>query len=150
MFQEAAEAYRATGLPLGEHYTEYADVLMELLLLPEASERSPPCRGGVLAAGVPLMAAESQLRVAQLAMLAGDSAAAIAASTAAATAFRQQTRATWRARAMLVTAEARLKSGTAKMADLAKARAAAERLESPGHHRRGGAGLPGNRRRPPP
>ncbi len=130
MFREAAEAYRATGLPLGEHYTEYADALMELLLLPEATSAARRAVAEFSAAGVPLMAAESQLRVAQLAMLAGDSAAAIAASTAAAAAFRQQTRATWRARAMLVTAEARLKSGTATMADLAKARAAAERLRA--------------------
>ena len=35
--------------PLGEHYIEYADTLMELRLLPEAAERGPPRRGGVRA-----------------------------------------------------------------------------------------------------
>jgi CHAT domain-containing protein/tetratricopeptide (TPR) repeat protein len=130
MFREAAEAYRATGLPLGEHYTEYADALMELLLLPEAASAARRAVAEFSAAGVPLMAAESQLRVAQLAMLAGDCAEAIATSTAAAAAFRRQARAGWRARALLVTAEARLTSGAATMADLAEVRAAAERLRT--------------------
>ena len=130
LFDEAAEVYRTAGLPLGEHYVDYADVLMELRLLPEAASAARRAVAEFSAAGVSLMTAEARLRVAQLAMLAGHSAEAIAASTAAAAAFRQQTRAAWRARAMLVTAEARLKSGTATMTDLAKARAAAERLRA--------------------
>jgi CHAT domain-containing protein/tetratricopeptide (TPR) repeat protein len=130
LFDEAAEVYRTAGLPLGEHYVDYADVLMELRLLPEAASAARRAVAEFSAAGVSLMTAEAQLRVAQLAMLAGDSAEAIVTSTAAATAFRRQARAAWRARALLVTAEARLKSGTATVSDLAKARAAAERLRT--------------------
>jgi len=126
---EAAErTYRAAGLPLGEHYIEYADVLMELRLLPEAVGAARRAVAEFTAAGVSLMAAEAQLRVAQLAMLAGDNAEALTASAAAAATFRRQTRAAWRARALLVTAEARLKSGTATLADLSQARAAARRF----------------------
>jgi tetratricopeptide (TPR) repeat protein len=128
LFEEAAQAYRAAGLPLGEHYVDYADTLMELRLLPEAASAARHGVAEFSAAGVSLMAAEAQLRVAQLAMLTGDYAEAVAASTAAAATFRWQTRATWRARALLVTAEARLKSGTATLADLSEARAAANRL----------------------
>jgi tetratricopeptide (TPR) repeat protein len=132
MFQEAEQVYRSAGLPLGEHYVEYADALMELRLLPEAADAARRAVREFSAAGVPLMAAEAQLRVAQLAMLAGDCSEAITASAAAAAAFRRQTRAAWRARTLLVTAEARLISGTATPADLARARAAAQRLAALG------------------
>jgi CHAT domain-containing protein/tetratricopeptide (TPR) repeat protein len=132
LLADAEQVYRAAGLPLGEHYVEYADALMELRLLPEAAEAARRAVREFSAAGVPLMAAEAQLRVAQLAMLAGDCAEAVAASTAAAAAFRRQTRAAWRARTLLVTAEARLKSGSATPADLAQARAAAQRLGTMG------------------
>jgi len=131
-FQEAAEVYRAAGLPLGEHYIEYADALMELRLLPEATNAARRAVEEFSAAGVPLMAAEAQLRVAQLTLLAGDFAEAVTASAAAAAAFRRQTRAAWRARALLVTTEARLNSGTATLADLSDARVAARRLDALG------------------
>ena len=132
MFEEAAQGYRAAALPLGEHYIEYADVLAELRLLPEAADAARRAVEEFSAAGVPLMAAEAQLRVARLALLAGDYTTAAEASTTAAAAFRHQTRATWRARAVLVMAEAHLKSGVATLADLAEARAAARRLEAQG------------------
>jgi tetratricopeptide (TPR) repeat protein len=132
LFREAEQIYRAAGLPLGEHYVEYADVLIELRLLPEAADAARRAVREFSAAGVPLMAAEAQLRVAQLAMLAGDCSEAVAASTAAAAAFRRQTRAAWRARTLLVTAEARLKSSTATQADLTLARSAARLLETLG------------------
>jgi tetratricopeptide (TPR) repeat protein len=105
-----------------------SDPAAAALLLPEAAAAAQRGMEEFSAAGVPLMAAEAQLRVAQLAMLAGDCTEAVAASTAAAAAFRRQTRATWRARCLLVKAEARLKSGTATTADMDEARAAAERL----------------------
>jgi tetratricopeptide (TPR) repeat protein len=132
LFQEAAEVYRAADLPLGEHYVEYADALMELRLLPEAADAARRAVEEFSAAGVPLMAAEAQLRVAQLALLAGDFSEAASASAAAAAAFRLQARATWRARTLLVTAEARLNSGAATLADLSGARAAARRLSAQG------------------
>ena len=132
MFEEAAQAYRDAALPLGEHYIEYADVLTDLRLVPEAADASRRAAEEFSAAGVPLMAAEAQLRVARLALLAGDTAAAGAAATAAAAAFRQQARAAWRARAIVVKAEAQLRSGTATLSDLSEVRAAARRLDAQG------------------
>ena len=84
LFDAAAQAYRAAGLPLGEHYIEYADALIELRLLPEAADAARRAVAEFSAAGIALMAAEAQLRVARLALLAGDAAEAIAASLAAA------------------------------------------------------------------
>ncbi len=132
LFDEATQALSAAGLPLGDHYHEYADALIELRLLPEAAIAARRGLEEFSAAGVPLMAAEAQLRVAQLAMLAGDTAEAVAASTAATAAFRTQKRGAWQARSVLVTAEVRLNSGTATMADLSEARAAAQRMEDLG------------------
>jgi tetratricopeptide (TPR) repeat protein len=132
LFEAAAQTYQAAGLPLGEHYVEYADALMELRLLPEAAGAARQAVAEFSAAGVSLMAAEAQLRVAQLALLAGDSAEALAASMAAAATFRRQTRPAWRARTLLVTAEARLRSGAATQADLAQASMAARRLAALG------------------
>ena len=132
IFEEAAQAYRSAGLPLVEHYIEYADALMELRLLPEAAQAARRAVAELSAAGVPLMTAEAQLRVAQLALLAGDYTEAITASAAAAAAFRRQTRAAWRARAIVVAAEARLNAGTGTEADLRKARAAAQLLARTG------------------
>lgn len=132
LFDDAAQAYRAAGLPLGEYYVEYADALIGLRLLPEAASAARRAVAEFSAAGVSLMAAEAQLRVARLALLAGDNAEAIAASVAAAATFRRQTRPAWRARALLVTAEARLKSGTATAADLSAARAAGRTLTALG------------------
>jgi tetratricopeptide (TPR) repeat protein len=132
LFDQATQALSAARLPLGDHYHEYADALMELRLLPEAAAAARRGMQEFTAAGVPLMAAEAQLRVAQLALLAGDTAEAITASTTATTAFRQQRRWSWRARSLLVTAEARLNSGTATPADLTEAQAAARRMESLG------------------
>jgi tetratricopeptide (TPR) repeat protein len=127
-FEEAAQAYRSASLPLGEHYIEYADALMELRLLPEALTAARRAVTEFSGAGVPLMSAEAQLRVAQLAVLTGDHAGATGAATAAVAAFRQQTRAAWRARAVVVAAEAHLSGGTGTGADLRKARAAARLL----------------------
>jgi tetratricopeptide (TPR) repeat protein len=132
MFEEAEHAYRDAALPLGEHYIEYADALTDLRLVPEAAYASRRAADEFSAAGVPLMAAEAQLRVARLALLAGDTAEAGAAATAAASAFRQQARATWRARAILVKAEVQLRSGTATLSDLGEVRAAARRLDAQG------------------
>ena len=61
---------------MGEHYIEYADALMELRLLPEAAGAARLAVAEFSAAGIPLMAAEAQLRVAQLALLTGDPAEA--------------------------------------------------------------------------
>jgi CHAT domain-containing protein len=132
LFEEAAKAHREAALPLGEHYIEYADALMELRLLPEAISAARQAVQEFSAVGIPLMAAEAQVRVAQLALLAGDASQAIAASIAAAAAFQEQRRGEWLSRAVLITAEARLTSGAATLADLSAARTAAQRLETLG------------------
>ena len=128
-YEEAAQAYRTAALPLGEHYIEYADALTELRLLPEAANASRRAVEEYSAAGIPLMAAEAQLRVARLALLAGDCTAAAAAAETAAAEFHRQGRAMWRARAFIVTAEARLSCGTVTRADLAGARFPADRVD---------------------
>jgi tetratricopeptide (TPR) repeat protein len=127
-FEAAAKAYQEAALPLGEHYIEYADALMELRLLPEALTAARRAVTEFSSAGVPLMSAEAQLRVAQLAVLTGDHAAAARAAAAAVAAFRQQARVAWRARAVIVAAEAHLSGGTGTDADLRKTRAAARLL----------------------
>jgi tetratricopeptide (TPR) repeat protein len=132
MFEEAAQGYQAAALPLGEHYIEYADTLMELRLVPEAEAAARRAVTEFAAAGIPLLAAEAQLRVAQLTLLAGDYQEAAAAASAAAASFRQQSRAAWRARTNLVTAEARLNAGTASVADLTEVTRAARRLSAIG------------------
>jgi tetratricopeptide (TPR) repeat protein len=132
VFEEAAQAYRAAALSLGEHYIEYADALMELRLLPEATGAARRAVQEFSDAGIPLMAAEAQLRVAQLTLLAGDHDAAVRAATAAAAAFGRQTRAAFRARAVVVAAEARLRAGTGGAEELHRARAAARLLASTG------------------
>lgn len=128
LFERASQAFQAAGLPRGEHYVEYADALMDLRLLPEAARAARRAVQELSSAGVPLMAAEAQLRVAQLALLADDPAEAASAAAAAAEAFGRQTRTAWRSRALLAEVEARLGSGTATRADLARARAAASRM----------------------
>ena len=132
VFEEAAQAYRAAALSLGEHYIEYADALMELRLLPEATGAARRAVREFSDAGIPLMAAEAQLRVAQLTLLTGDHDAAVRAATAAAAAFGRQTRAAFRARAVVVAAEARLRAGTGGAEELHRARAAARLLASTG------------------
>ena len=132
LFDQAEREYQAAGLPLGEHYVDYADVLKELRLLPEAVAAARHAVQEFTAAGVPLMAAEAQLRLAELALLSGDLPEALGSAAAAAAAFRRQARATWRARTMLVIAEARLRSGHATPSDLAQAAAAARRLAAAG------------------
>lgn len=132
IFEEAARAYQAAALSLGEHYIEYADALMELRLLPEATRAARQAAREFSDTGIPLMAAEAQLRVAQLTLLAGDFDAAVTAAAAAAAAFGQQTRAAFRARAVVVAAEARLGAGTGGPDELHQAAMAARLLASTG------------------
>ena len=132
LFDEAARAHEAAGLPLGEHHVEYADALMDLRLLPEAS-KAARCAAEVFRLnGVPLMGAEAELRVAQLAMLSGDPAEAEDAAAIAAESFGRQGRGAWKARAVLVKIEARLQAGSATAADLREARRGSRALASLG------------------
>ncbi|MEH1128229.1 CHAT domain-containing protein [Micromonospora sp. CPCC 206061] len=132
LFDEAGRAHEAAGLPLGEHYVEYADALIDLRLLPEAGAAARTAAEVFRRNGVPLMGAEAELRVAQLAMLAGNPEEAEQASRLAADSFGRQGRGLWRARAALVSAEARLRTGTASAADLREARRVARTMETRG------------------
>jgi CHAT domain-containing protein/tetratricopeptide (TPR) repeat protein len=131
-FTEAAQAYESASLPLGEHFVEYADALIDLRLIPEATAAARSAEEQFRAGKVPLMGAEAALRVAQLALLAGDAARAESAARDAAGSFGRQGRPSWRARAVLVEAEARLNAGTAGAADLRAVRRAAGTLEKLG------------------
>jgi tetratricopeptide (TPR) repeat protein len=131
-FAEAARAYEAANLPLGEHYIEYADALMDLRLTPEATVAARSAAEEFARAGVSLMAAEAQLRVAQLELLAGEVVRAEAAAGAAADSFGRQGRSAWKARAVLVQAEARRHRGTATAADLRAVRRGGRVLEGLG------------------
>jgi tetratricopeptide (TPR) repeat protein len=132
LFSDAARAFEAAGLPLGEHYTEYADALMDLRLIPEATDAARSAAEEFRLNDVPLMGAEAELRVAQLALLSGDPERAEAASSVAVASFARQGRHTWKARASLVRAEARLRAGTATGSDLREARRVCRTLEGQG------------------
>jgi tetratricopeptide (TPR) repeat protein len=132
LFEEAGRAFEAAELPMGEHFVEYADALMDLRLIPEASAVARAAAEVFQHSGVPLMGAEAELRVAQLAMLSGDLAEAEAASAAAARNFARQGRGVWKARAVLVKAEARFQAGIPTAADLRETRRVSRLLESLG------------------
>lgn len=132
LFDEAARAHEAAGLPLGEHYVEYADALIDLRLIPEAAGAAQAAADEFRQHGVPLMGAEAELRVAQLALLAGDPERAEQAAAVAARSFDRQGRGAWKARAALVRVEARLQAGTAAGGDLRDARRVCRTLEQQG------------------
>lgn len=132
-FETAAAVYAAAELSLGEHYAEYADVMTDLRLLPEAAAAATRAVQEFDAAGTPLMGAEAQLRVARIAMLTGDHETAVTASAAAAELLQRQTRSGWRDRAILVGVESRLGSGRAGEGEFAAARRAAARLDRAGN-----------------
>src|SRR6266545_72803 len=128
-FDRAARLYRDAGLPLGEPYIEYADALVDLRLLPEASEVARRAAEEFEAHGVLLMAAEARLRVARLALLTGDLRGAAAAAERATVSFRRQRRTAWAARAVLIGVEARTRLGEVSPTELGAARRAAAHLQ---------------------
>jgi hypothetical protein len=132
LFAEAARLWQEAGLPLGELHVEQADALVELRLLPEAQEQTRFAVQLLDSEGVPLMAAEAQLRAAQLTLLMGDAGAAAEQAEAVADRFRRQRRASWAARADLVAVDARLRTGGSRPADGATARRAAATLQRSG------------------
>jgi tetratricopeptide (TPR) repeat protein len=132
LFDEAARLWAAAGLPLGELYAEYADALIDLRLIPEASERAQRAVEMLEGQGVQLMAAEALLRVARLRQLRKDPQAAVTAAETAADQLRRQGRASWAARARLVAIDARLQAGESLPTDLSTARRAAATLERAG------------------
>lgn len=128
LFEEAARLYEAAGLPLGEHYIEYTDALVDLRLLPEASALAQRAVELFEAHGILLMAAEAQLRAARLALLTRDEQGAAAAERAARS-FRHQRRTAWAAMADVLAVEVRGRHGEPSAAQLQVARRAAATLE---------------------
>jgi tetratricopeptide (TPR) repeat protein len=128
LFDEAARRYEDAGLPLGEHYIEYTDALVDLRLLPEASAMAKRAVELFEAHGILLMAAEAQLRAARLAVLTGDERGAAAAERAARS-FRGQRRTAWAAMADVLAVEVHGRNGQASAAQLQVARRAAATLE---------------------
>ncbi|MBO3101709.1 CHAT domain-containing protein [Cellulomonas fengjieae] len=131
-FERSARAYLDAGIPLGEYYTEYADAMTDLRLLPEAAAAAARAVDELAAAGLGLMLTEAQLRLARIRLLTERHEEAGELADEAARAARQQHRATWAARAQLIGVEARLQAGTAGLEQLAVARRAAARLEGSG------------------
>lgn len=129
LFEEAERLLTIAGLPLGEVFSEAADAMLDLRLLPEARVAADRALREFSEADVPLMRAEAQLRVARVALLAGDAAAATAESRRAVEAFRQQRRTGWAARSAVVGVEARIGEGTATHGDLLEVRRAAATLD---------------------
>ena len=103
LFDQAAERYAAAGMPLGEHYLDYADVLVDLRLLDEALSVAQQAAAEFDAHGARLMAAQARLRCAQLALVLGDVKAAEADASVALAEFRRQRRTAWTAQATVVT-----------------------------------------------
>lgn len=132
-FERAARAYSDAGIPLGEYYTEFADAMMDLRLLPEAATAAASAVRELEASGVSLMATEARLRLARIALLTGDLDLARTHADAAAAAARHQRRAGWRDRAVLVGVEARLEARSVGNAEVGTARRAAGRLERAGN-----------------
>lgn len=132
LFDAAARLYQAAGLPLGEHYLELVDALVDLRLLPEASRMARRAVEQFEAHGVLLMGAEAQFRAARLALLIGDHPGAVAAAELATRSLREQRRTAWAATAEVVAVEAGTRMGEVSAAHLGAVRRAAAALEKLG------------------
>ena len=106
LFEEAGQLYLAAGLPLGSHYLQYADALIDLRLLPEADEIVDRAIDELSRSGVQLMVAEGQVRRARLALLRDDPRASIDAAAVAASMFSGQRRQEWAAQTTTVMVDA--------------------------------------------
>ena len=129
MFEQAERLYEKAGLPRAELYAEFADAMSDLRLVPEAASAARRALLEFDANRVPLMQAEAELRVARLALLAGQLEVAERAAAHAAQSLRQQGRVGWAACADVVSIDSRAQAGTASAADLQRVRRAAATLE---------------------
>lgn len=132
-FHRSAEAYERAGMPLGEYYTEYADAMVDLRLLPEASVAAERAAEEFVLAGVPLLATEARLRLARISLLAGELDRAGALADEVADEARRQRRGVSRDHAVVIGVESRLRLGRAGPAELVVARRAAGRFERAGN-----------------
>jgi tetratricopeptide (TPR) repeat protein len=105
LFERAGRLYAAAGVPLGEHYLDYADALVDLRLLEEALSVARSAAAEFESHGARLMAAEARLRCAQLSLSLGDTKAAQADVDVALAEFRRQRRTAWTARATVAAVE---------------------------------------------
>jgi tetratricopeptide (TPR) repeat protein len=105
LFELAGQLHADAGIPLGEHYLDYADVLVDLRLLDEARTVARSAAAEFDTNGARLMAAQARLRCAQLALLLGDRAAAATDVDVALAEFRRQRRTAWTAQATVVAVE---------------------------------------------
>lgn len=124
----AVVALAELKLPLGEAYAESAETLAALRALPEARELAGRAVAELEAHDVPLMAAEAQLRLAEIALLIGDVDAAQREAATAESRFRHQRRTSWAAMATVAVTEARRRAGRLTTADVDRARRAADAL----------------------
>ena len=129
LFDAATDQYLDGNLPLGSHYLEYVDALIDLRLLAEGRELAERAVDELERSGVTLMAAEGQVRLARLALLQGDPSAAVTAASVAAARFARQRRPAWAARATTILVDAQVRLGQLDASALTKARRAAARLE---------------------
>ena len=105
LFEQAGRLYAAAGVPLGEHYLDFADALVDLRLLEEALSVARSAAAEFESHGARLMAAEARLRCAQLSLSLGDAKAAQADVDVALVEFRRQRRTAWTARATVAAVE---------------------------------------------
>jgi len=105
LFERAGRLYAAAGVPLGEHYLDFADALVDLRLLEEALSVARSAAAEFESHGARLMAAEARLRCAQLALSLGNAKAAQADVDVALAEFRRQRRTAWTARATVAAVE---------------------------------------------
>ena len=105
LFERAGRLYAAAGVPLSEHYLDYADALVDLRLLEEALSVARSAAAEFESHGARLMAAEARLRCAQLSLSLGNAKAAQADVDVALAEFRRQRRTAWTARATVAAVE---------------------------------------------
>ena len=105
LFERAGRLYAAAGVPLGEHYLDFADALVDLRLLEEALSVARSAAAEFESHGARLMAAEARLRCAQLSLSLGNAKAAQTDVDVALAEFRRQRRTAWTARATVAEVE---------------------------------------------
>lgn len=106
LFEEAGPLYQAADAPMGEHYLEFADALVDLRLLGEAARVTRLAADELARHDAHLMAAEARLRSSRLALALGDVDTARRESEEAVADFRRQRRTAWVARATVAAVEA--------------------------------------------
>lgn len=131
-FEQASAVYAEAGIPLGEYFTEYADVMTDLRLLPEAVAAAGRAEDEFERLGLPLLALEAGLRRARVLLLSGDIDGAARAGASLRRAAEAQRRARWRDQAVLVEVEAAFLGGTADPEHVAEVRRVAARLARAG------------------